>query len=429
MNILVTGGNGFVAREIIIALEDQGHHIVACVRKLSTRVLENSSLKFIQTDFSKDADQSIWLPHLKNIDVVINCVGVFQTMREKEMWAIHYHAPKALFEACINAGVKKIIHISALGVDKSDVAYAKSKLAIEKYLQQLEIDSTIIRPSFVYGHGSYGGSSLFRGLCGIPFFNFLPGGGKKLLQPIHVHDLVKIIQKSLDLSGKNLLCAAGSEKLSLKDILIKTRAWLGFKKAMNISVPLFFIRITASFGDFFRNSPLSTTGVKLMQMDNVLTDQEFETLTKTAGFIPRSFTQGLHHMVSSVQDRWHARLFFLRPLLRLSVAYLWIFAGIMGLVAANFFSHRMLAQMDINSPLKIFSLFGASGLDILLGFFVLCNYRLKIIGSIQIILMLVVTLFTSASSSFYWAFPFAPITVNIPLFFTTLVMMALESDR
>lgn len=429
MNILITGGNGFVAREIIIALESQGHRVVVCVRNFSTRVLENTSIKFIQTDFKNNTDKSTWMPHLSKIDVVINCVGVFQTVRKKEMWNIHTDAPRAMFEACVDAGVKKIIHISALGVDKSDVAYAQSKLAAEKYLQSLEIDSVIIRPSFVYGHGSYGGSSLFRGLCGLPFFIFLPGGGKKLLQPLHVHDLVKIVQKSLDLQGKQLLCAGGSEKLSLKAVLMKLRAWLGFKKAINISVPLFFIKIAAKLGDFFRNAPLSSTGVKLMAMDNVLSELEFDTLTKAVSFTPRSYTQGLNQMVSAVQDRWHARLFFLRPLLRLSIAYLWIFTGIISLVAANLFSYPLLAQMNINPPLKIFLLFSACGLDILLGLAVLFNYRLKIIGSIQIALMIIFTMIVSFYIQIYWLFPFAPIAKNIPLIFATLVMMALESDR
>src|SRR3990167_1118564 len=105
MNILITGANGFVAREIIIALQSQGHHIIACVRKFSSRVLEDASIKFIQTDFQKNTDSSSWLPYLKEVDVVINCVGVFQTTREKSMWDIHYNAPRALFDACVESGV------------------------------------------------------------------------------------------------------------------------------------------------------------------------------------------------------------------------------------------------------------------------------------------------------------------------------------
>ena len=48
----------------------------------------------------------------KNIDVVINCVGILYHSDENKMWAIHYHTPRALFDACILAGVKKIIQIS-----------------------------------------------------------------------------------------------------------------------------------------------------------------------------------------------------------------------------------------------------------------------------------------------------------------------------
>src|SRR3990167_8301370 len=121
-----------------------------------------------------------------------------------------------------------------------------------------------------------------------------------------------------------------------------------------------------------------------MAMDNVLTGAEFESLIKTISFTPRSFTQGLHQMVSQVQDRWHARLFFLKPLLRLSIAYLWIFTGVISLIAAHRFSYPLLAQMNISTSLQIFLLYGASSLDIILGILVLCNYHLKIIGTIQI---------------------------------------------
>jgi len=425
MNILVTGANGFVAREIINRLVSLGHHVIGCVRNRESCVIENDNVRIIQTDFQSNTEKSNWLPFLlkSNIDVVINCVGVFQTLTSKAMWDIHYNAPRALFDACQEVGIKKIIQISALGVDKSDVDYAKSKLSAETYLQSLNIDSVIIRPSFVYGKGSYGGSSLFRGLAALPFFIFLPGGGQQLLQPVHVHDLVTVVEKSLDLSGKQLLCAVGSEKLSLQSLLNKMRAWLGFKKAINIKVPLFLIKLSAKFGDFFRNAPLSTTGVKLMVIDNVVTDQAFDQLKNTVGFAPRSFTDGLNEMTSSVQDRWHARLFFLRPLLRLSIAYIWIVSGIGSLwvgLSQTFppnFGHLPIAMIS------------AGIMEILLGLVVLCNYRLKIVGSIQVFLMIISTIISFISPTSYWSYAFGMLTFNILLFFATLVMMALESDR
>ncbi|OGT49061.1 MAG: hypothetical protein A3E82_01425 [Gammaproteobacteria bacterium RIFCSPHIGHO2_12_FULL_38_11] len=429
MNILITGGNGFVAREIINRLSSLGHQLTVCVRKLSDCVLSDPNIKTIQTDFHLNTEKSCWLPYLSKIDVVINCVGVFQTLTSKAMWDIHYHAPRALFDACQETGVKKIIHISALGIDKNNADYAKSKMVAETYLHTLTIDSIIIRPSFIYSHGSYGGSSLFRGLAALPFFIFLPADGEQLLQPIYLHDLVKIVEKSLGLSGKHLLCASGSEKISLQFLLNKMRAWLGFKRAINIKVPIFFIRIAAKFGDFFRNSPLSTTAVKLMMIDNVASDAEFAILTKTVGFTPRSFTQGLNHMISAVQDRWHARLFFLRPLLRLSIAFLWIFTGVISLGYANTFSYPLLTEAGIQPSLQPLLLYGASIVDLVLGFAVLCNYCLKITGLIQITLITLFTAIISIKLPAYWVHPFASIAKNIPLIVATLIMMALESDR
>jgi len=182
MRILITGANGFIAREIIARLKVAGHEIIACVH---TKLLENiPHTEVFKADFTGALQPDYWLPHLKNVDIVINCVGVFQTIKEKTMWNIHYATPKALFTACAKQKIKKIIQISALGIDKVDVPYAKSKLAADNALQTLDIDSIIIRPGFVYGKGSYGGSSLFRGLAGFPFILPLPGCARQLQQPI-----------------------------------------------------------------------------------------------------------------------------------------------------------------------------------------------------------------------------------------------------
>lgn len=99
---------------------------------------------------------------------MINCVGVFQTRKKSDSHTIHYKTPKALFDACLKADVKKITHISALGIDAAEITYASTKRKAEEYLTSLPIDSAIVRPSLVYGRGSYGGSSLFRGFLAYP---------------------------------------------------------------------------------------------------------------------------------------------------------------------------------------------------------------------------------------------------------------------
>ncbi len=428
MRILITGANGFIAREIIAKLSMSGHDIIACVH---SRLLENipHSASF-KVDFTKATTADYWLKHLNNIDAVINCVGVFQTIKEKTMWNVHYEAPKALFDACSRLKIKKIIHISALGIDKVNVPYATSKLAIDEYIQSLDIASTIIRPGLVYGKGSYGGTSLFRGLCGLPFIIPLPGRAERLQQPIHLNDLTKIVETALTLPGKQLLCAVGTEKLTIKNVLIKLRNWLGFKKAYTLSIPDSLIRLVSKLGNFIPNSPMSETGIKMMSADNVATSAEENLLHDTVHFKPRSFTEGLNGMVSSVQDRWHARLYFLRPLLRLSIAFIWIFSGIVSLLPGTLpISADLLTKSHIPDSLQSWVLYLLSGMDILLGLATLFNFKLLITGFLQCVVVLIYTLLISMLLPEYWLHPFAPIAKNIPIFAAILVMMALESER
>jgi nucleoside-diphosphate-sugar epimerase len=428
MRILVVGANGFIAREIIARLAMSGHDIVACVHsKLLENVPHSCSFK---VTFTNATTPEYWLPYLEDIDVVINCVGVFQTINEKTMWNIHYEAPKALFAASSILNIKKIIHISALGIDKVNIPYATSKLAIEAYIQSLDIASTIIRPGLVYGKGSYGGTSLFRGLAGLPFILPLPGNAKQLQQPIHVDDLTRIVEKILVLPGKQMLCAVGTENLSIQNVLMKLRNWLGFKKAYVLSLPNCMIRMGAKIGNLIPNSPLSETGIKMLSVDNTATKEQEKKLQDVIHFKPRGFTEGLNGMVSSVQDRWHARLYFLRPLLRISIAFIWIFSGIISIVPGTLaISFDLMAQSNIPMPLQPFVLYLLAGIDILLGLATLLNIRLLVTGSIQCFLIIMYTILISFFFPVYWLHPFAPIAKNIPILVGVLVMMALGSER
>lgn len=428
MRILITGANGFIAREIIARLFQAGHEIVACVHRT---LLENvPHTRVFKADFTKSIHPEFWLPYLKDIDVVINCVGVFQTLQEKNIWKIHYEAPRALFEACVKNNIKKIIHISILGADKVDVPYATSKLAIDNYLQTLAIDSTIIRPAVVYGKGSYGGTSLFRGLAGFPFILPVPGRAEQLQQPIHIDDLSLIVEKALTLPGKQLWHAVGEEKISIKNMLIKLRTWLGFKEVKLFSIPEILLRLGAKIGNYIPNSPMSETGIKMMTLDIVASEQELENLKRATQIKPRGYTDGLKGMVSSVQDRWHARLYFLRPLLRISIAFIFLLSGILCLLPTTFtLSMDFMMRAHIPLIFRPAILYICSGFDIILGLATLLNYRLIVIGFIQCVMIVIYTLVLSFLFPMYWLDPLGALAKNIPILVAILAMMALESER
>jgi uncharacterized protein YbjT (DUF2867 family) len=419
VRVLITGANGFVAKAIIRLLHTQGHTVVTCGRSSSCEVF---------ADFNMDTTEAVWLPRLKSIDAVINCVGVFQVRDAKKMWRIHADTPTALFRACVTVGVKKVVQISALGIDKTPTPYSESKLAADTFLQTLPLDAVILRPSFIFGQDCYGGSAFFRGLAGMFGVLCLPGAAQQKLQPILLDELAQVVATSLTLKGQVLLHVAGKERLSLKDILNTYRRWLGFKAAPNVSIPLWILKITAKAGDFFYNSPISTTGMKMSEHDNVITDADFKALTKAVGFEPAGFTAALERIPSHVQDRWHARLFLLRPALRVALAFVWIFTGVVSICNAQA-GYALLSHMGFSTSVQPVLLYGASVLDIVLGLATLANVKLLWVGSIQCVLMVAYALLTLLLWPQLWAQPLGPIIKNMPLIVATLIMMALERTR
>lgn len=432
MNILVTGGTGFIAAQIITDLLKEGHSVTLAVRNKALAEDQFPSSEIILCDFIKDTNPEVWIPRLKGIDVVINCVGILHHPKDKIIWAIHYDTPRAIFDACVKTSIKKIIQISALGIDKVDVPYAKSKKAAEEYLLTLPIPSVILRPSLVYGRGSYGGTSLFRGLCGLPLIIPVPGRGDQQFQPIFLNDLSKVIVNLIKKPQDQhlLFSAVGPQQISLRQVLTKLRAWLTFKKAIVISMPLFLIKLGSVIGNLLPNSSLNRNSYNLLLQNNIASEEDAKTFHQNVDFPLKSFDEGLYDQPSTVQDHWHARLYFLKPLLQYSIAFVWIWSGIASAILyAKDASFGLLSSMGIEGNLQPILLYGASGIDILLGICTLLGFQLKKVGILQCIFIVIYTLIITIALPHLWLEPFMPIAKNLPLLAATFIMIALESDR
>lgn len=432
MRILVTGASGFIATQIITDLIIKGHDILCCARDTSYTQSLFPNATTIACDFLHDTNPDIWINRLHNVDIVINCAGVLYHPKSKVVWAIHYETPKALFQACVTAGIQRIIQISALGIDKSDVVYSASKKAADDYLLQLPIPSIILRPSLVYGRGSYGGSSLFRGLAGLPFVTPVPGKGLQEFQPILLNDLSNAIVHLIDkpISNSLVLHAVSEQRVNLKNILIQLRSWLGFRRSKLFHVPLILIRLGAFLGDCIPYSTLNSVSYKMMAQDSITTPEETRRFAEQIGLTPQNFTEGLHHQPSTVQDHWHAKLYFLKFPLRISIAFVWVWTAL----SCLFFypqadALRLLTEAGIPSEWQKWLYYSSIILDGLLGFAMLFNRQIKKVVALQIFTIITYTIIISLTLPFLWLEPFAPIAKNIPLIISTLVYLAMESDR
>src|SRR3954453_21134113 len=112
MRVLVTGAYGLIGSTILARLHRDGHDIVGAGRALSEAGRRFPYARWIEADFARLTTPAAWLSRLKNIDAVINCVGVLQQGMRDDIERVHVTATGALFDACRQAGVRRVIHVS-----------------------------------------------------------------------------------------------------------------------------------------------------------------------------------------------------------------------------------------------------------------------------------------------------------------------------
>lgn len=430
MKILILGANGFIGTQITSTLMKTDHTIIAGIRKTASSPFAN--MQTLYCDFNKDIDPILWQERLKNIDVVINCVGILQAHKNQSIKAIHEYTPKAIYKACEKVGVKKVIHISALGIELSvDTDYAETKQAAENYLQKSNLNWIILRPSLVYGDGSYGGMSLFRGLAALPKFIPVIADGQQLFQPIHVQDLANAVTKLLENNSANqqILMTVGPEQVSFTQLLVLLRQWLKLGKSKILRIPLKYIRWLAKINDYLGVGPISSTALQMLQVGNIATETETLKFIQAIGFTPRKYSEAMLTTPSYIQDRWHAKLYFLKSSLRVALGLLWLGSGLVSLIPPLTPSYLLLNQIGIGDNLAPFILFSAALLDIALGVATLINWRLRLIGTLQIVVMTIYTVICTVKLPGLWLQAFAPLLKNIPILLATVIMLALTEDR
>lgn len=282
MNVLVCGATGFVGRHIAHALHQSGHTVYRGVRK-PTRAGD------IAMDYRTDTRAETWLPRLAGISVVINAVGVLRDSPTNAMASLHTKAPRALFEACANAGVERIVQVSASGVDRGiQTPYFTTRLQAEQTLLSLSGNarSLILRPSLIYGEDG-ASARMFRLLARLPL-HLLPAGGLSPLQPVHIDDICAAVHHWLEdpAAESQIVPAVGSESTTLRGMLDSYRAQTHLAPALHLSVPRYLMQFAARLGDHIPASPLCSDTLKMLLAGNEGNPAAFATLL---GRPPRSF--------------------------------------------------------------------------------------------------------------------------------------------
>ena len=265
--IVITGGTGFVGRSVCERLftHDVGCRLVVPTRRLANgRLLQAlPTVDLIEADVH---DPQAMAALLQGADALVHLVAILHGSATA-FDRVHVQLPRTLAAACAAAGVKRVLHVSALGVAADAPSdYLRSKAAGEAVWQQAMAaaggDLTILRPSVIFGADDRF-TNLFVQLQRLLPVLPLAGAGARF-QPVWVGDVAQAVVNSLQQRpgpGPVLECA-GPQVLTLKEIVQRVGALAGCRRPV-IGLPEAAALLQASVMGLLPGEPL-------MSRDNVL---------------------------------------------------------------------------------------------------------------------------------------------------------------
>jgi uncharacterized protein YbjT (DUF2867 family) len=428
MRILVTGATGFIGSHIADAVTRAGYQLLVCVRNIPAAKRRFPGAEYIQADFNSDDELALWLSRLRRVDIVINTVGIIREDGKQTFDALHRDTPIALFRACEATHVKRVIQISALGADETAVShYHLSKRSADTFLSSLGLDWAILMPSIVYGPNARS-MALFKALSSLPLIPLVDSGEQRI-QPLHIGDLVSAVIYCIEseLPIRRRIELVGPEPVTMKSLLRQLRNWLGYGAARYVSIPYQTTLRLARWGGVLGCTPVDDEAVEMLKRGNTAKVSGFVDMF---GYRPKSLTDALAELPAQQADRWHAGLYFIHPLLRWSIAFVWLFTGTVSMLAVpTELSHAMLYKAGVGSDWAPLFLYGASTIDLLLGLALIFRFHPKQTGLLQILLILLYTLIITISQPEHWLHPFGPVSKNAPMVVAILILMILEARQ
>jgi uncharacterized protein YbjT (DUF2867 family) len=251
MRVLVTGAYGLIGSAVLARLHRDGHELVGTGRKIDTAQRQFPYARWVAADFRDLQSKEAWGKVLVGIDAVVNCAGAFQQSLRDDLAAVHVSAPLALFAACQELGIKRVVQISAMGAGLQGASeFAKTKGQADARLAASGLPWIILRPGVVLAPGVYGASAMLRGLAGLPWRTPLIAGDREV-RIVSVEDVADTVAWAL---GSGLSVTGTLELLyprpyRVADLVTAQRRWLGFPPQPTLELPAVIARTIVAAAD------------------------------------------------------------------------------------------------------------------------------------------------------------------------------------
>ena len=305
--ILLTGGTGYVGRRLVEKLRARPEPVRLLVRDPDgARNQSGDTVSLAQGDVT---DPATLAAALEGVTTVIHLVAI---IRERPggvtFERLNYQAAVNMVDAAKAAGVRRFIHMSALGV-RADPAlpYMDTKFRAQQYVERSGLDWTVFQPSVIFGEGDEFINTLAdlvrKPLLFLPA-PFLPvvGNGRTKFQPVSRDDVIDALIKALDDPATigQVYQLGGPQVLTYSEMLDVIMAKLG-KKRGKIHVPVALMKPAVAVMDkILAKPPVTPAQLSMLRLDNSAPESATETLI---GRPPLALAAGIDYITKAQAAR------------------------------------------------------------------------------------------------------------------------------
>ncbi|HET7211387.1 MAG TPA: complex I NDUFA9 subunit family protein [Methyloceanibacter sp.] len=273
--VTIYGGSGFIGRHLVGALARTGARMRVAVRRpeLAGHLQPLGSVGQINAVQANVRYPDSLLAAARGADAVVNLVGILFPTGKQTFAAVQDEGARHVAEAARAAGAQALVHVSAIGANSnSPSVYAQSKAQGEAAVREVFPAAVVLRPSVVFGPEDdffNRFAALARLLPALP----LIGGGGTKFQPVFVGDVAKAVLAAL--TGRAGAGApyelGGPEVLTLKQVMERVLTY-SMRKRLLVPLPFSLAKLQAAILQFLPNPPLTVDQVRLLQTDNVVSE-------------------------------------------------------------------------------------------------------------------------------------------------------------
>lgn len=290
--VFLTGATGFVGSHVLPALLNVGHSVTALVRSeaRATALLARvaASPGRLETRIGHVNDRAALDAAMVGCDAVVHLVALPRDWNDgADLERVNAVGTATVVAAAEAAGIKRFIHLGALGVqERPELHYASSKARGEGFVRASSLDWTILKPSLIWGERD-GFFNIVAALVKIPAPAVpVPGNGKSRFQPIWVGDVARAIVQVLDTPKGSINASfelGGPRYWTYAEITQEVARALG-KRRIIIPMPVPLITLVARISEAIRLPfPVATDQLRQLALDNIGATDAVE---RELGFAP-----------------------------------------------------------------------------------------------------------------------------------------------